>query len=147
MQFSVLKSSCESSAWGSSSTLNQCGICKSLSSNRRYTFVCPQLASNFFPLPCRCDFIVLLITVIAQFLELHPAFHYATFVRSLKLLRCVEQDLICSKLYNPYMMVYCYRLLRLKKRYRDTVETISLLMKRTVRQVYSLIAKLVLHVL
>ena len=41
-------------------------------------------------------------------------------------------------------MVYCYRLLRLKKRYRDTVETISLLMKQTVRQVYSFIAKLVL---
>jgi len=104
MQFSVLKSSCASSAWGSSITLNQCGICKSLYSRADKTFVCPQLASNFFPLPYRCDFLVLLITVIAQFLELHPAFHYATFVRSLKLLRCVEQDLIGSKLYNPYMI-------------------------------------------
>ena len=111
MQFSVLKSSCGSLAWGSSATLNQCGICKSQSSKNRQSFVCPQLSSIFFPLPYRCDFLVLLITVIAQFLELHPAFHYATFVRSLKLLRYVQQDAVCNRgsLHDEgYTAVGCY---------------------------------------
>ena len=38
----------------------------------------------------RCDFLVILVSVIAQFLELHPALRYATLVRPLKLLRSAK---------------------------------------------------------
>ena len=65
----------------------------------------------FFPLPYRCDFLVLLITVIAQFLELIPALQYATFVRSLKLLRYVQQDAVCNRgcLHDKgYTAIGCY---------------------------------------
>ena len=92
---------------------------------------------------CRCDFVVITVSLIAVCLELHPLYHSLAVVRPIKLIRSV-QFVTCLKQVSilslppslpPFSLSrsLALRIIRVKKRYRDIMNTMVVLTPRLIR--------------